>query len=241
MSTFVVGDIHGGLKALVQVLERVPYGKDDLFVFVGDYVDGWSDSAATIEFLIDFGSKQHCVFLRGNHDYLLTQHLKVNSNNPMWLAAGGELTKENYAGFKPQDKARHLAFLDKLVNYWIDKENRLYVHAGFTNPNGIQYEFYPNLVYWDRTLWETACGLDPNMPLDHPRYPKRLKLFKEIYIGHTPVTKIGETQVVNCANIWNIDTAAAYKGPLTVINADTKDVYQSDPVYQLYPHENGRN
>ena len=97
------------------------------------------------------------------------------------------------------------------------------------------------MVYWDRTLWEMACGLDPKMPMEHPRYPKRLTLFKEIYIGHTPVTKIGESEVVNCANIWNIDTAAAYKGPLTAIDVTTKSIYKSDPVWQLYPNESGRN
>lgn len=241
MSTYVVGDIHGGLKALKQVLEKVPYTSDDTFVFLGDYVDGWSDSANTIEFLIDFKERQNCVFLRGNHDYLLGQHLKVRSNNPLWLASGGEMTKANYANKDEVYKFRHTDFLDNLVNYWIDKQNRAYLHAGFTNPYGPQNEYYPNMVYWDRTLWEMACSLDPNMPEDHPRYPKRLKLFKEIYIGHTPVTKIGETGVVNCANVWNIDTAAAYKGPLTVIDADTKEIYQSDPVWQFYPDEQGRN
>lgn len=241
MSTFVVGDIHGGLRALLQVLERVPYGPNDRFVFLGDYVDGWSDAAATVEFLTDFHSKQSCVFIRGNHDYLLTQHLKVNSNNPMWLASGGAITKSNYSSLDSKDKDRHLDFLENLVNYHIDQNNRLYVHAGFTNVHGPEHEFYPNLVYWDRTLWESACSLDPNLAADDLRYPKRLKLFKEIYIGHTPVTKIGKTGVVNFANVWNIDTAAAYKGSLSIIDVDTKEVYKSDPVWELYPGESGRN
>jgi hypothetical protein len=46
---------------------------------------------------------------------------------------------------------------------------------------------------------------------------------------------------VNFANVWNIDTGAAFKGPLSIIDADTKEVWQSEPVYKLYPSEMGRN
>ena len=40
--TFVIGDIHGGLKALIQVLERAEVTINDTLIFLGDYVDGWS-------------------------------------------------------------------------------------------------------------------------------------------------------------------------------------------------------
>ena len=48
----VVGDIHGGLKALVQILERANVSKNDTLIFLGDFVDGWSDSPAVLDFLI---------------------------------------------------------------------------------------------------------------------------------------------------------------------------------------------
>ena len=48
----VIGDIHGGLKALVQVLERANVSKNDTLIFLGDFVDGWSDSPAVLDFLI---------------------------------------------------------------------------------------------------------------------------------------------------------------------------------------------
>ena len=97
------------------------------------------------------------------------------------------------------------------------------------------------MVFWDRTLWEMARSLDVNISEDDVRYPQRLKLFKEIYIGHTPVTRLGSTVPMNFANVWNIDTGAAFEGPLSIIDVDTKEVWQSDPVCQLYPSEMGRN
>jgi serine/threonine protein phosphatase 1 len=46
---------------------------------------------------------------------------------------------------------------------------------------------------------------------------------------------------MNAANVWNLDTAAAYKGSLTAMCVETKEIWQSDPVYTFYTEENGRN
>lgn len=241
MRTLVVGDIHGGLRALKQVLDKVSPHSDDLFIFVGDYVDGWSENAETVSFLLTFSKSHKCIFIRGNHDELVYNFLKHNDDRPMWLAHGGESSRESYARLSIEEIEAHLAFYEGLQNYFIDTKNRLFVHAGFTDQKGPQYEFYPNMVYWDRTLWEMVCSLDNAISPADEQYPKRLKLFSEIYIGHTPVTRIGHTKPVNFANVWNVDTGAAFKGPLTIMNTDTKEIWQSDPVWTLYPDEAGRN
>ncbi len=239
--TYVIGDIHGGLKALKQVLELIPRAVDDIFIFLGDYVDGWSEASETISFLIDFSETNNCILLRGNHDELIYAHLKEKENSPMWLAHGGESSRKSYENTSEATLKEHLLFFENLKNYYIDSSNRLYLHAGFTNQNGPQHEYFPNTVYWDRTLWEMACSLNPILEKTDITYPKRLLLFKEIYIGHTPVTKIGKKTPVNCANVWNIDTGAAFKGPLSIIDVDTKEFWQSDPVWTQYPEEKGRN
>jgi serine/threonine protein phosphatase 1 len=97
------------------------------------------------------------------------------------------------------------------------------------------------MLYWDRTLWEMALALDKTITSNHLYYPKRLTLYSEIFIGHTPVTKIGETTPVHMANVWNVDTGAAFKGPLTIMDIDTKEYWQSDPLPALYPSEKGRS
>jgi serine/threonine protein phosphatase 1 len=66
-------------------------------------------------------------------------------------------------------------------------------------------------------------------------------LYSEIYIGHTPTTRIKETIPVNKACVWNIDTGAAFVGPLTILDIETKNYWQSEPLPQLYPNEKGRN
>ena len=51
--TFVIGDIHGGFKALQQILERANIQANDHLIFLGDYVDGWSQSFEVIQHLLD--------------------------------------------------------------------------------------------------------------------------------------------------------------------------------------------
>ena len=63
MKTFAIGDIHGGLKALIQLLNKMQIKDEDTLVFVGDYVDGWSESAQVIQFLIELSQKINCVFI----------------------------------------------------------------------------------------------------------------------------------------------------------------------------------
>ena len=242
--TLVVGDIHGGLRALHQIIERANVTRNDTLIFLGDYVDGWSQSPNVIDYLIELNQQQNCIFIRGNHDKLLLDWLTNNDENideGMWFKHGGEATVLAYATVSENKKNIHIEFLKSLQNYYLDEHNRLFVHAGFTNMNGVLYEFFPKLFYWDRTLWETALALDKTIEKSSVFYPRRLALYKEIYIGHTPVTRIKNTIPTQKASVWNIDTGAAFNGPLTIIDIDTKEYWQSELLPTLYPTEKGRN
>lgn len=241
MRTLVIGDIHAGLRALKQVMDKAAISQDDHLIFLGDYVDGWSQAVETVNFLIELQSTHKCLFLRGNHDQLCEDWLRTENDNPIWLKHGGQATMDSYTKLQTKDRNLHLFFFENLHNYHLDDQNRLFLHAGFTNMHGVDYEYFAKNFYWDRTLWELALALDPKLDPGDDRYPKRLAHYREIYIGHTPVTRIGKTYPHRAANVWNIDTGAAFKGPLSIIDADTKQVWQSDPVYSLYPGELGRN
>ncbi len=242
--TFVIGDIHGGLLALHQVMHRAKVSPNDTLIFLGDYVDGWSQSPEVIDFLIATSKIQNTILLRGNHDQLLLDWLEGNTaefDESLWFKHGGESTSLAYSSISTEKKKDHIAFLKTLKDYHIDDKNRLFIHAGFTNLNGVDFEYFPKMFYWDRTLWETALSVDAAMSTDHLYYPKRFTLYPEIFIGHTPVTKIGETVPIKKACVWNLDTGAAFKGPLTLMDVETKEYWQSDPLPEIYPNEKGRN
>ena len=84
-------------------------------------------------------------------------------------------------------------------------------------------------------------ALNPSLKPGDEYYPKRLALFNEIYIGHTPVTRIGKDKPTCFANVCNVDTGAAFMGKLSLLDVYSKELVQSDPVHTLYPDESGRN
>lgn len=241
MREFVFGDIHGGYKALQALINTIAPTPKDQLIFLGDYVDGWSQAVETIDYLMELEALYNCVFLKGNHDALALDWLENGISNPQWLAHGGAATVASYKGQMRSVVEKHIGFFKTMKPYYLDNQNRLFVHAGFSNQKGVAFEYFEKTFYWDRTLWETALALDPLLDITSPLYPKRFKLYKEVFIGHTPVSRIGETVPVLKANIWNVDTAAAFRGPLTAMDLRTKQYWQSRPVCEYYPQELGRN
>ena len=177
----VIGDIHGAYLALKEILRKCDLKTDDLLIFLGDYVDGWSDSPKVLDYLIELQQTHQCVFLQGNHDELLLKWFLKKEHNPLWLKHGGQSTIDAYQDIDQATQSKHIHFLKNLTPYYTDEKNRLFIHAGFTNPNGIEHEYFPKMFHWDRTLWETAIALNENLTTDDVLYPKRFKLFEEIF------------------------------------------------------------
>ncbi|WP_128330201.1 metallophosphoesterase [Apibacter sp. HY039] len=239
--TLVIGDIHGGLKALKQVLERSGYSSGDTLIFLGDYVDGWSDTPFLIDYLIELQKFSPCIFIKGNHDAYLLDYLKNKISNPKWLLHGGSISVKNYQGIDQQTILLHIKFLESLNLFHRDESNRLFIHAGFTHMRGVDHEDNPENFYWDRTLWETAVCLDPTLKTNSVLYPKRLTLYHEIYIGHTLTLHINSSIPTVKANVCNMDTGAGFLGKLSILDIVSKEFWQSDSLSSLYPNEKGRN
>jgi len=239
----VIGDIHGGLKALINLLQKVNLKINDELIFLGDYVDGWSESAGTINYLVELNQKHNCIFIKGNHDAWCQDWLNGKGANETWLKHGGKSTIESYKNVTDETRVTHLEFFNQLKNYYIDDQKRLFIHAGFSSMHGPEKEMYASNCFWDRTLWEMALVVDKNLKrgIQNKLYPKRLLHFDEIYIGHTPTTIYDVTVPMQACNVWNIDTGAAFLGKISGMDIDTKEVWQSKECYKLYPNENGRN
>lgn len=240
-NTYVIGDIHGGLQALLQVVQKAKIKVGDRLIFLGDYVDGWSETPQLLDYLIDLQQHYDCIFLQGNHEEMVVKWLQNLEDNESWRFHGGQATVDVYQNIDQIHKQKHIDFLSKLKDYFIDEDNRLYVHAGFTSQKGVEYEYFRGMFWWDRTLWEAAMSLDTSIEKDDVRYPKRFLLYNEVFVGHTPTIRFGSTEPMHYANVWNVDTGAAFTGSLTIMNVRTKEFWQSDPLPRLYPNERGRN
>ncbi|MBL0736471.1 serine/threonine protein phosphatase [Flavobacterium sp. GN10] len=239
--TLVFGDIHGALNALFQLLDRIDVSENDRLIFLGDYVDGWSESAQVIDFLIELSQKHECIFIKGNHDAWCQDWLMNDVVNDIWFLHGGKSTIESYQNFGLSEKNKHQEFFNQMKDYFVDENNNLFIHAGFSSMHGPEKEHYQTNFSWDRTLWEMALTMDKRIKKDSILYPKRLLLFNEIYIGHTPTFHYDVEIPMQGCNVWNIDTGAGFYGKLSCIDVESKEFWQSDVVQTLYPNEKGRN
>lgn len=239
--TLAIGDIHGGFRALVQLLDRIHLSIEDKLIFLGDYVDGWSQSAQVINYLVDLEENVECIFIKGNHDIWCEEWLRSGKVNDVWYAHGGKETIDSYAEFSEAEKAVHHDFFDRMKYYHIDQQNNLFIHAGFASVDGPQYEIPVFNTAWDRTLWEMAISTDDKIKKGSASFPERFQLFNEIFIGHTPTIYYDEDLPMHRFNLWNIDTGAAFIGKLSGIDINSKQIWQSETLQTLYPNEKGRN
>ena len=257
--TFVIGDIHGGYKALLQCLARSSFDKEnDTLICLGDVADGWSQVPECVEELL---SIKNLINIKGNHDDWCNQWLQWRIANPMWLHQGGQATYDAYTIYHPDLLEKHqIEFFNKQIDYYIDDENRGFVHGGFKSRKGLGHEYTPKSYYWDRDMWSLAVMSQGRTHFDEDGIPAMYRFFKhkEIFIGHTTTGnwKIkphdpeyndlnqakngGITIPMNRCNVWNLDTGAGWEGKLTIMNVDTKEYWQSDFVKDLYPEEKGR-
>lgn len=258
MRILVIGDIHGGLKALIQVLERSKFDSEkDQLIFLGDYVDGWSESAELIQYLINL--EIACVikpiFIRGNHDKWCEDWLTLGARPLIWTQQGGEATLQSYIKTGYLASEEHRTFFAKLHNYYIDDKNRGFVHGGFKSRKGLGHEVYQADYYWDRDLWQLALLQHNRIHETELDYVRRFEKHSELYIGHTSTInwevkphypeyqyqQNGDILVpMNRCNVWNLDTGGGFGGKLTIMDIDTKEFWQSDLLKDLYPYEHGR-
>lgn len=225
--TFVIGDIHGAYTALMQCLASCEFNYfQDTLIVLGDVCDGWPETAQCFEELLKI---KHLIYVLGNHDFWTLEWARNGIAPDLWLEQGGKATVDGYSQGMP---AAHQKLLASAYNYYI-MDQMLFVHAGILPDMELEYQG-PDVFLWDRTL----CRLALQLKLENNE--EQLGSFEEIYVGHTPTTRWGFSQPVQGCNVWLMDTGAAWNGRLSIMDVQSKEFHQSDPVWQLYPGIKGR-
>lgn len=240
--TLVIGDIHGSALALEQVLDRAYVNENDTIVQIGDVVDGWSENVKCTQMLIDLAKTNKCVFVRGNHDIWIKDFLNMGHQSSLWIMNGGLATYNDYVTKGETLNGDHRDFYNNQVNWFIDDDNRLFIHGGWdykaSNGDFVMGATYPVNAgigamecHWDRSLFKgAASSVYSQQPF------KATREFKEVFIGHTATR--GEP--LEMGNVYNVDTGCGWHGKLTIMDVDTHEYWQSDLSKDLYPDEKGR-
>ena len=164
-----IGDIHGEINNLENLLAELSIKRGDTVVFLGDYIDRGKNSKEVVETLIKLSKKSNCIFLKGNHEQMLIEAFEKRQNNDIenWLLAGGISTVESYGGFENIFKL-HGDFFFFFISYYMTPEF-LFVHAGMKPEYPVEKQKEDDL-FWIRDEFIYA----------------KINLPQRIIFGHTP-------------------------------------------------------
>ncbi|MFA5815620.1 MAG: metallophosphoesterase [Bacteroidales bacterium] len=250
MKTFVIGDIHGAWRAMRQVLDasRFDYETDRL-ICLGDVADGWPEVRQCFDELLKI---RDMVYILGNHDWWLLQWFKFGHTPMIWTSQGGTASIRSYLELEGDQQTevirRHEKLLDQAVYYYVDDQNRAFVHGGFDwhRPIGDQERSSgeSSIYTWDRHLISTAWYWESQQRWNlKNREIAGLKFgdYKKIFIGHTSTSRWDPLlHPLKLTNLWALDQGAGWEGKLTLMDVDTHEYWQSAIVAELYPEVGGR-
>jgi serine/threonine protein phosphatase 1 len=101
MSTVAVGDVHGNLEALDDLIDRLlPLMRgDDTLVFLGDLIDRGPDSRGVVERLVRLRNDAsfETVVLLGNHELWMLDSLRDSTKHHWALSCSAFATIASYA------------------------------------------------------------------------------------------------------------------------------------------------
>ncbi len=208
-----IGDIHGCIRSLNSLLEKLSSFEDYLFIFIGDYIDRGNDPKGVVDRLMEFEQEQECVFIRGNHEQMLLDSVYKNDLD-LWLQNGGKSTISSYGGSYrdlniPEE---HLEFYKKTQMYY-DTDDYFFVHAGLSADKTIK-ECLQSEEEMQKFLWERDHLNAFETPWE-----------KTIVFGHTP-----RSHPIKKYKMRGIDTGCVFDrlgyGKLTAIILPDEDYVQ---------------
>lgn len=227
MPVYAIGDIHGKLELLHRAhhLIKADGGPDARIIHVGDLIDRGPDARGVVDYLMNGQAQGHdWIVLRGNHDRFLPIFLRdADWTDPgmarevVWTdhpGLGAAATLKSYGvdpnqprhalqaaarAAVPTEHAKYLAGLP----LWHLQDRLLFVHAGIRPGIDLHDQAEQDLV------WIRKGFLDDSS--DHGPL---------IVHGHTSIDR-----ATHYGNRVNIDSGAAYGGPLSAVRFDEDGVW----------------
>ncbi|MBF9029784.1 serine/threonine protein phosphatase [Rhodobacterales bacterium HKCCE3408] len=228
MTLYAIGDIHGQLDLLKGAHDRVAADRaregteDAELIHIGDLVDRGPDSAGVVDYLAKLSAENaRVIVLRGNHDHMFHEFLNgaPNSVTPRgtfhYLSSGigGRTTLKSYSVKGMTDATLRARAVETVPK----------AHRDFLGGLPFQHRAGECLF--------VHAGIRPGIPLEDQN-PLDLIWIRDEFLldlsdhgflvvhGHTPAS-----HVEHWGNRVNIDTGAAYGGPVSAVAIEGRRVW----------------
>ena len=209
---FVIGDIHGCLGMLKDLINKIEWDPaNDRLIFIGDYIDRGKNSKGVVDFILKLKKDSTLIqCLIGNHEQMFLDYLSgVDSQSS--LLNGGLPTLRSYEEMRrsqddPLIPPSHLDFFSSLLTM-IELEHYYIVHAGF----------HPNIGIEDQSLNDMIWIREEFIYSDYD-------FGKVVIFGHTPFNS-----PLVMKNKIGIDTGAVFGNYLTCLELPEKKFHSVKP------------
>jgi polynucleotide kinase-phosphatase len=227
----IIGDVHGCLDELLELLREMGYqirtlGSDGgteydvrppegrKALFVGDLVDRGPNTPGVLRLVMDMVEADRAICIPGNHDVKLLRALR---GRKVTLAHGLAESLEQLAEQPEEFRGRVVEFIDGLVSHYVLDDGKLVVaHAGMKErfqgrASGRVRSF---ALYGDTTGETDEFGLPVRQD-----WAREYRGRATVVYGHTPVP---EALWLN--QTMNVDTGCVFGGMLTALRYPEREI-----------------
>ena len=224
MRIYAVGDVHGRLDLLQQVITQIESdlakrpSSNAVEIYLGDYIDRGPASRQVVDRLIKRSRERNAVFLKGNHETYVAEFIQNPAILTEWRQYGGLETLMSY-GLQPAIRAdaAEQAELARAFKYMLPKNHQAFFkHLQLSMTCG--------------DFFFVHAGVKPRVPLARQREEDLLWIRDDFLLceddfgkmvvhGHTPVREPDIRP-----NRINIDTGAYATGRLSCIMIEHDNV-----------------
>ena len=194
-SFFACSDIHSAYTPWMDALKKAGFDENNEFhkiIICGDAFDRLDESQKVFEFIEDMLNKDKLIYVKGNHEYLLTECLKRKV--PLYHDFHNGTIK-TILDLKPKDddlkfhkkcaiiEPKIKELLSKTVDYY-ETEQYVFVHSRL--PITKDGKFDPRWRKASKTRWEESRWSDPFLYAQKGFVPKD----KTLVFGHWHTSKM---------------------------------------------------
>ena len=229
-----IGDVHAAFDKLLSLWKKLDVKKDDLVIFLGDYLYGQGDkNIETLQWLIEHKKQKNIIFLRGNVDDTY-RHCLFDSNGNFFyklnsrVARAIKTTTLKEPNF-PQEIYDFLTGLPLYHSITIGGKKYFFCHAGIDIGVPLEDQKKTYLLNHPKlkAFYRDYSG-DTVIVVGHKKPEKIFDKLPQLFANYTEKIDFTKPLKVPHRNILMLDTDAKKDGSLSCVDLLSGEMWQSN-------------
>ena len=246
MRNIIIGDVHGCIDELKELINKLEIVSTDHLFFIGDLIDKGPDSVGVVKYVYELSKLHSTILILGNHEEKFLRFLYNKENNKKALAE--MKTTPDFEILASNLLVDEIEFLKQsFYTYNIKEQNILLLHGGITGNCilnlSVNYQYHTNtskqfkgldLITKTRHLDKSGKFVSLGQENEHTQFWAETYDGKhgKVIFGHNPFMQATPKYFKNAIGV---DTGCVFGGYLTaLIITENKIEYITIPAKNKY-------